>query len=199
MDYGKVEVVKCSPCFEGFFRIDKYRLRHSLFQGGMSNEMSRELFERGEAVAVLPYDPKLDRVVLIEQFRIGAIRDEKGAWLTEIVAGMVGEDEDVEDVARRESVEEAGCDIGELLPICTYYPSPGACSETIALFCGRVDATNVAGIHGLDHENEDIKVFTAGFDEALEWIESGRINSAAPIMALQWLQINKAVVVEKWK
>ncbi|MFC1750403.1 NUDIX domain-containing protein [Pseudomonadota bacterium] len=199
MDHGEVQVVKCSTCFEGFFRIDKYRLRHSLFQGGMSDEMSRELFERGGAVAVLPYDPVLDRVVLIEQFRIGAIRDKNGAWLTEIVAGMIADGEMPEDVARRESIEESGCEIGELLPICTYYPSPGACSETIALYCGKVDARDVSGIHGLDHENEDIRVFTAGFEEALTWIDSGRINSAAPIMALQWLEINKAKVVAAWK
>ena len=113
MKLGDVEVVSCETRFQGFFRIDKYRLRHALFAGGMSEEMSRELFERGHAVAMLPYDPVLDRVVLIEQFRIGAIHDSQGAWLTEIVAGMVAADESDEDVAQ---IERSAC------------PTCGSCS-----------------------------------------------------------------------
>lgn len=199
MKLGDVDVVSCKARFQGVFRIDKYRLRHALFAGGMSEEMSRELFERGHAVAMLPYDPVLDRVVLIEQFRIGAIHDPEGAWLTEIVAGMVAEGESDEEVAQRESVEESGCEVKALWPICRYYPSPGACSETIALFCGRVDASQAQGIHGLDHEHEDIRVFSASFDEAMAWVESGRMNSAAVIMALQWLAMNKAEVLAAWR
>ena len=143
MNYGDVEIVSKAVCFQGFFRIEKYRLRHALFSGGMSEEMSRELFERGHAVAMLPYDPVLDQVVLIEQFRIGAMNDPNGPWLTEIVAGMIGENETAEAVARRESVEESGCPVMALMRIYSFYPSPGACSETIELFCGRVV------IHGL--------------------------------------------------
>jgi ADP-ribose pyrophosphatase len=198
MKYGDIDVVSSSVCFQGFFRIEKYRLRHALFGGGMSDEMSRELFQRGHAVAMLPYDPVLDRVVLIEQFRIGALEDADGPWLTEIVAGMIEPGETAEDVARREAVEESGCEVTDLEHICRYYPSPGACSETIELFCGRVDASGAGGIHGLDHEHEDIRVITAGFDEAMGWIESGRLNSAAVIMALQWLVLNKSRIRETW-
>jgi ADP-ribose pyrophosphatase len=199
MKYGEVEVVERSVRFQGFFRIDKYRLRHSLFGDGMSEVMSRELFERGHAVAMLPYDPVRDEVVLIEQFRIGALHDPEGAWLTEIVAGIIGDGESVEEVARRESMEESGCRVSELIRICNYYPSPGACSETIELFCGKVDAAAAGGIHGLDHEHEDIRVFTVGFDEVLGWIETGRLNSAAVIMAMQWLALNKEKVLEAWR
>jgi len=199
MKYGDVDIIKQTTCFQGFFRIDKFRLRHTLFEGGASEEMSRELFERGHAVAMLPYDPELDQVVLIEQFRIGALHDPDGPWLTEIVAGMIGDGETVEDVALRESIEESGCEVTDLQRICRYYPSPGACSETIELFCGRVDASNAGGIHGLDHEHEDIRVITIGFDEAMAWIESGRLNSAAVIMALQWLAMNKARLLCAWQ
>ena len=199
MKYGDVDIVKQSTCFQGFFRIDKYRLRHALFEGGVSEEMSRELFERGHAVAMLPYDPVLDQVVLIEQFRIGALHDADGPWMTEIVAGMIDEGETAEDVARRESIEESGCEVAALERICCYYPSPGACSETIELFCGRVDASIAGGIHGLDHEHEDIRVITVDFDEAMAWIESGRLNSAAVIMALQWLAMNKARLLRAWQ
>lgn len=198
MKYGEIEINKRMTAFQGFFRLEKFRLRHSLFAGGMSEEMSRELFVRGHAVAMLPYDPVLDRVVLIEQFRIGAVADPEGAWLTEIVAGMVGETESDEDVARRESIEEAGCAVLDLLPICRFYPSPGGCDETAQLYCGRVDASQASGIHGLDEEHEDIRVMTVTFDEALSWVESGRINSAAPIIALQWLALNKARVRQAW-
>lgn len=199
MKYGDVDIVKQTTCFQGFFRIDKYRLRHALFEGGVSEEMSRELFERGNAVAMLPYDPRLDQVVLIEQFRIGALNDPDGPWMTEVVAGMIGDGETAEDVALRESIEESGCEVTDLQLICRYYPSPGACSETIELFCGRVDASNAGGIHGLDHEHEDIRVITAGFEEAMSWIESGRLNSAAVIMALQWLAMNKARLLQVWQ
>ncbi len=198
MNYGVVEVESRTVCFQGFFRIEKFRLRHALFAGGISQTMSRELFERGQAVAVLPYDPVLDRVVLIEQFRIGALHDPQGAWLTEIVAGMIAAGETPESVARREAQEEAGCVMEELMPICLFYPSPGGCSESVMLFCGRVDAGSIGGIHGLADESEDIRVFTAGFVEAMAWIESGRINSAAPIMALQWLALNKNKIRKMW-
>ncbi len=198
MKLGDVDIVSKTICFQGFFRIEKYRLRHTLFAGGMSEEMSRELFERGHAVAMLPYDPQLDKVVLIEQFRIGAINDVNGPWMTEIVAGMIGEGETAEEVAQRESLEESGCRVTALQHICSYYPSPGACSETIELFCGRVDASQAGGIHGLDHENEDIRVITVDIDEAFSWIESGRLNSAAVIMALQWLAMNKSMLKQNW-
>ncbi len=199
MNYGKIDVVERSVRFQGFFSVEKYRLRHSLFGGGMSEVMSRELFQRGRAVAVLPFDPVLNRVVLIEQFRIGAIHDPQGAWLTEIVAGMISDGEAPEDVAHREAVEESGCEVTALLPICSYYPSPGACSETIKLYCGKVDAGIAGGVHGLDYEHEDIRVLTVGLDEALAWLETGRINSAAPIISLQWLAANKANVIGAWK
>lgn len=198
MDEGKVEIESRTTVFQGFFRIEKFRLRHSLFGGGMSATMSRELFERGHAVAVLPYDPVLDRVVLIEQFRIGALEDAEGAWLTEIVAGMIGKDESVEAVARREAEEEAGCVIAEMVPICRFYSSPGGCSESVMLYCGRVDASDAGGIHGLADEHEDIRVFTTSFSEAFSWVESGRVNSAAPIIALQWLALNRAQVQKLW-
>ncbi len=200
MKDGKVEIVKKWATHEGFFRLDKYRLRHSLFGGGMSREMSRELFERGHAVAMLPYDPVRDELVLLEQFRIGAIHGPGSPWLTEIVAGMIGEGESAADVARREAMEEAGCEIGELIPISRYYVSPGGTSETIELYCGIVDVDRVTeGVYGLAEENEDIRVFTVSFDEAVAWLDSGRINSAAPIIALQWLMMNRQPLRQQYQ
>lgn len=67
------EIIERANCFRGFYKLDKLRLRHELFAGGMGREISRELFVRHDAVCVLPYDPQRDEVVLIEQFRVGAL------------------------------------------------------------------------------------------------------------------------------
>ncbi len=177
--------------YNGFFRLEKYQLQHTLYQGGWSEEITRELFMRGNCVAVLLYDPDRDEVVLIEQFRAGAILNPDRAWLLEIVAGAIEEGETAEEVAYRESVEEAGCEIEELTLINEFYTTPGGASERISLFLGKVDSSNIGGVHGLDEEHEDIMVSTIKFDEAFKMIEDGRIESGIPIIAIQWLYINR--------
>ncbi len=193
-----VEILEKTICFEGFFRIEKYRLRHRLFNGSWSRPLSRELFERGHAAAVLPYDPIRDAVILIEQFRVGALTAPGGPWLLEIVAGMIESGETAQDVVKRESIEEADCIITDLLPVCDFLVSPGGTSERIALFCGRADATQADGIHGAPEENEDIKVHVVPLDTAFTFLQSGRINSASAIIALQWLALNREQVRTQW-
>ncbi|UJP02047.1 MAG: ADP-ribose diphosphatase [Nitrosomonas sp.] len=193
-----VEILEKMICFEGFFRIEKYRLRHRLFNGGWSRPLSRELFERGHAAAVLPYDPIRDAVILIEQFRIGALTAPGGPWLLEIVAGMIESGETAQDVVKRESIEEADCIITDLLPVCDFLVSPGGTSERIALFCGRADAAKTGGIHGSPEEDEDIKVHVVPLDTAFTFLQSGRINSASAIIALQWLALNREQVRTRW-
>lgn len=193
-----VEILEKTICFEGFFRIEKYRLRHRLFNGDWSRPLSRELFERGHAAAVLPYDPIRDAVILIEQFRVGALTAPGGPWLLEIVAGMIESGETAQDVVKRESIEEADCIITDLLPVCDFLVSPGGTSEHIALFCGRADATQAGGIHGSPEEDEDIKVHVVPLDTAFTFLQSGRINSASAIIALQWLALNREQVRTQW-
>lgn len=203
-DYGPDDVVLVSrtPGYRGFFRIDTIRLRHRLYAGGWSGEFTRELFMRGHAAGVLLYDPDLDRVVLVEQFRIGAIenaqRDGRSPWLLEIVAGVIDNDETPDALARREAEEEAGCTISELAPITQYYSSPGGSDEVISLFCGRVDASNAGGIHGVEEENEDIRVVVLSSDEAWQAMQEGRMNNAMAIIAMQWLVINKQALRQRW-
>jgi ADP-ribose pyrophosphatase len=196
----RFEVLDKTVCYSGFFRMEKYRLRHELFAGGWSSEMIRECLERGHAVAVLPYDSERDQLVLLEQFRVGALEFPGGPWLLEIVAGIIDHPgETSEDVARRETVEEAGCAILDLVPICQYLVSPGGTSESITLFCGRIDASTVTpGVRGVAAEHEDIRVHVVSRAEALELLRAGRINSAAPIIALQWLELNRAKLLERW-
>lgn len=178
---------------DGFFKIDRFDIQHKLFAGGHTEVFSRELFERGEASAVLLYDDKNDTVVLTEQYRIGAAFDSQQAspWLLEVVAGMLEPGEMPEEVARREAIEEANCIVDKLIPISSYWSSPGGTSEKVHLYCALVDSTQLGGIHGLEAENEDILVRVIPFDQAYDSIATGEINNAATLIALQWLKINK--------
>lgn len=179
--------------YDGFYQMEKYYIRHTLYGGGWSGEFTRELFRRTNCVAVLLYDPVADKVVLIEQFRIGAaitVNSER-AWLVEIVGGAIDEGETEEDVAHRESKEEAGCDILELSLINRFYTTPGGSSELISLYYGRVDSTQVGGIHGLKHEDEDILVTAIPFDEVYRMLEAGELESGIAIIAIQWLVLHR--------
>lgn len=198
MNLDDIDIQRHETCYQGFFRIERYHLRHRLFDGSWSNEITRELFERGHAAAVLPYDPVRDEVVLIEQFRIGALEADRGPWLLEIVAGMIENGETAETVARRETLEEAGCTLQQLIPICNYLVSPGGTSEQIQLFCGHVDASQAQGLHGNSHEDEDIRVSRHSFNSAMTMIKDGRLNSASPIIALQWLALNRTRIIQLW-
>lgn len=193
-----VEILEKTVCFEGFFRIERYRLRHRLFSGDWSHPLVRELFERGHAAAVLPYDPIRDEVVLIEQFRVGALNAPGGPWLMEIVAGIIEADETTEDVVKRESIEEANCIITDLIPLYNFLVSPGGTTESVALFCGRVDTTHAGGVHGASEEGEDIKVHVVAVDTALALLQAGKINSVSAIIALQWLALNRDHVRTIW-
>lgn len=187
-----VKILNKQTRYSGFFRMDEYCLQHELFAGGWSDEMQRELFERGNCVAVVLYDPKRDEVILVEQFRVGAIENPINTpWLVEIVAGITEENEQPEEVARREAIEEAGCEILELIKINRFYLSPGGSSEQITLFCGLVNSENVGGIHGVAHEHEDILVRSVPFSVAYDMVVNNEIDSAIPILAIQWLALNR--------
>ena len=195
---GTVEVLAQETGYQGFFRLEKLTLRHSLFGGGTSPPITREIIEKGDVSAVLLYDPALDRVVLIEQFRVGALRDPDGPWMLEVVAGLIEHGESPEEVARREAMEEAGCVVLDLLPIATFYASPSKTTERSFLFCGRVDAATAGGVHGLAHEGEDIRVVPLAALDALRLLDDGRVNSAWPIIALQWFALNREHVRARW-
>ena len=194
----RVEIIDKQTPFRGYFRVDAYRLRHRTFDGGWSREISREIFERGHAAAVLLYDPERDAVVLIEQFRTGAYAAGLEPWLIETVAGIIEPGEEAAEVVRREAMEEAGCEVGTLESIGRCILSPGGSSETIALFCGRVASGNAGGLHGVDHEDEDIRPLVLSTDEALARLADGRILNAATVIALQWLALNKDRLHAQW-
>lgn len=198
MQQDDVEIIERETCFSGFYQLDRLQLRHRQFAGGMGPQLSRELFVRHDAVCVLPYDPQHDVVVLIEQFRIGALEKSTNPWLLELVAGLIDKDEQPEEVARREAVEEAGLTLTALWPITQYYPSPGGSDERVHLFVGRCDSQGAGGVHGLVEEGEDIRVHVWPLEDALDAVKDGRIDNAASIIALQWLALNRAEVRGLW-
>lgn len=187
---NKFEVLERKIVYDGFFRMLKIKVKHALFGGGISESYTRELLERGHAVAVLLHDAKLDQIVLVEQFRIGAI-DSDNPWVIELVAGMVEVGESSEDVARREVIEECGAEAGELHFIANYYSSVGGCSETTSLYYSIVDSNKFEGVHGLGSENEDIKVVKMSSREFVESIKSNKFRSASLITAGYWFMANK--------
>lgn len=194
-----VEIIARETLYSGFFSMDLYRFRHRLFNGEMSGEIKREIFERGHAAVLLPFDPVRDEVVLVEQIRIAAYDVSESPWLLEMVAGMIEEGESVEDVARREALEEAGLVVGRTKPVLSYLASPGGTSERLSIMVGEVDATTAEGLHGLADENEDIRVHVVSREQAYQWVEEGSIDNAASVIALQWLQLHYQTLRNEWK
>ncbi len=191
------EIIDKKIAYRGYFQIIHYRLRHTLFAGGWSDEMSREVFERGHAATVLPYDPIRDEVVLIQQFRIGAI-GRGNPWLWEAVAGIIEPNETPIELVHREAQEEAGCTVADLILMYDYFMTPGGSTETNVMYCGRVDASQVGGIHGLKDEHEDIQVQVFPLTIALQMLADGKIRSGPAIMALQWLALHRETVKQQW-
>ena len=194
-----VEIIARETLYSGFFSMELYRFRHRLFNGEMSGEIKREIFERGHAAVLLPYDPVRDEVVLVEQVRIAAYDTSETPWLLEMVAGMIEEGESVEDVARREALEEAGLVVGRTKPVLSYLASPGGTTERSSIMVGEVDTTTAEGIHGLADENEDIRVHVVSRELAYQWVEEGKIDNAASVIALQWLQLHYQTLRHEWK
>jgi ADP-ribose pyrophosphatase len=196
---ARVEVLERTTAYDGYFKIIRYRVRHRLFAGEMGPAVTREVFERGHAAAVLPYDPVSDRVVLVEQFRIGAYAaGEPDPWLIEPVAGIIDPGERPDEVAGREAKEEAGLVITDLIPACEYFVSPGGATETCKVFIGRADVAGAGGVHGLPDEGEDIRVHVVSLDEALAWLAAGRLRVASTLVAVQWLALHREQVRGRW-
>jgi ADP-ribose pyrophosphatase len=196
-----VEILNTEVAYSGFFQLKKFLLRHRLLQTGeWSKPILRECFMRPEAVAVLPYDPYEDAVILIEQFRVGSLKQLTGPWQIELVAGIVKTEEKLEEVAVREAYEETGCAVMDLEYVASYLSSPGGSSEKITLYCGGIDSRGLGGVHGLyEEEGEDIWVQVYSREEALNFLSEGYISNASAIIGLQWLQMNYLRLRDKWR
>lgn len=187
-----IEILKEETLYKGFFKLKRVHFKHKLFAGGESGVVTRELLVKGAASAVIAYDPIKDAVILVEQVRIGAYQPQssQSPWLLELIAGMVEEGEKPEEVALRESEEEAGVQVTDLQHCLSVWDSPGGVIERIHLFVGKVDSTQAKGIHGLAEENEDIRVHVVSRETAYQWVNEGKIDNGIAVLGLQWLQLN---------
>ena len=198
MSEKDVEILEKKTVFQGYFRVDRYRLKFRRFDGDWSEEATREIFERGHAVGLVLYDPDRDEIGLIEQFRPGALAAGWHPWLIELPAGIIDEGQSPEEVAIREAHEETGLEISDPIPAARYLVTPGGSSESMQIFAARIDATQLKGVHGLEEEAEDIRVFPLAVDEALAWVENGRICNAMTMIGLGWLARNREALRQKW-
>ncbi|WP_101775447.1 ADP-ribose diphosphatase [Pasteurella oralis] len=195
-----IEILNEETLYKGFFELKRVQFRHKLFAGGYSGIVTRELLVKGAASAVIAYDPQQDSVILVEQVRIGAYQpnSNRSPWLLELIAGMVEEGEKPEEVALRESEEEAGVKVSHLQHCLSVWDSPGGVIERIHLFVGKVDSTQAKGIHGLAEENEDIRVHVVSREIAYQWINEGKIDNGIAVLGLQWLQLNYSTLQNQW-
>lgn len=191
-----VKVAPIESLYKGFFNINLYQFEHALFAGGQSDTIRREILERGDAVAVLPYDIASDSILLIEQIRIGAIKSKPSPWLLECIAGMTDGSTDYENVAKREAFEEAGLELTELEFMLSYLSSPGGSTERLYLYLAKADLSQLSsGIYGLETEGEDIKTHIVSFTDAMARLKNGEIDNAATVISLQWLALNRARII----
>ncbi len=196
-----LSILKEETLYEGFFTLKKIHFKHKLFAGGESGEVVRELLIKGSASAVIAYDPNLDNVVMVEQVRIGAYAPNitKTPWLLELIAGMVEEGESPEEVAKRESEEEAGVTVSHLMHALSVWDSPGGVIERLHIFAGKVDSRQAKGLHGLAEEHEDIRVQVLSRQEAYARVCDGRIDNCIAVLGLQWLQLHWQELQQKWQ
>jgi len=194
-----VTVIDRTTAYSGWFAVDVFRLRHTQYEGGMGPEIRRELFRMGDSTCCLPYDPVRDEVVLIEQFRMAPYTaGDQACWLIETTAGMNDGDQP-ETVARKEALEEAGCEITALEHVTDLYPSPGSTLSRASLFVGRTSTAKVGGVHGLASEHEDIRVFTVPFDEAIRMVDENQIRVLDAVTILLWLSRNRDRLRREWR
>lgn len=193
-----MDVLDSQTVYQGFGRVDRYRLRHRVHGGGWSQVVDREVLTRGDAAALIPYDPVRDEVVLIEQFRMGPFAAGDHPWLLEVVAGMIEPGESPRDVAARECLEECGASPKAIEAAFSYYPTPAAVREVLHVFCGWVDGAGLPDHLGLQDEGEYIRVLPTPRLTAEQWLAEGKIRNGLTIMAIQWLKLNHQALKEKW-
>ncbi len=184
-----VRVRACDQSFAGYFAVETWHLTHRTHAGGMTPEIRREGFVSGDAAVVLPWDPRRDRVLLVEQFRLApTMRHDPQPWLLEAVAGRIDAGETPEGAAIREAREEADLHLDHLIPAIHHYPSPGALGEFLYLYIGITDLPDgIVGVHGLDAEAEDIRGHLLDRADLMAMVMAGQITNGPLAMAALWL------------
>jgi ADP-ribose pyrophosphatase len=195
----RVRVLTRKRLHDGFYQFDLLSLEHERFDGGWTGPLRRELLVQRSAVAVLPYDPVADRVVLVEQFRAGCIDGPGEPWLIEVVAGLKEAGETPETVAAREIHEETGLTAtGRMEFVCRYRASPGGTSEQVDVYVAEIAAPAEGGLFGAADEDEDIRTHLVAADEVFAMARDGRITAANSIIPILWLELNRERLRSVW-
>ena len=183
----------------GFFALNQVDLKYPFFDNSTSGLKSRTILMGSEASLILPYDPILDKVLLVEQFRIGPFcRGDKAPWVYEPVAGMIEFGEKPEDAAKREVFEEAGIQVTNLVKINSGYPNPGEATTYFYNYIGIVDLSDYSpGIYGVRDEGEDIRTHVIDFKEVLSWSISNKLRVLPLTTMVLWLALNKLKLSSK--
>ena len=187
-------VLQADPPAGKFFRFQGTKINHRQFDGTRSADLAREVFIGVDAAILLPYDPVRDRVLLVEQVRVGpALRHDPNPWMLEPIAGIIDARETPQDAAFREAREEAGLDGVTLVDAGAFYVSPGASTDYFHAFVGLCDLPQEVPFYGgLPDEAEDIKVHPLSFDTAMELADSGEIAAGPALYLLYWLLQHRA-------
>lgn len=191
---GRVDILERTRVHTNFFGMDEITMRHETFDGGMSEPLNRSVFVTSDASIVLPYDPVRDRVLLVEQIRLGPIgRYDPVVWQMEPIAGLVDPGESPEDAAHREAREEAGLTFDALEPVAECYPSPGGNTDFFHIYVGLCDLPDTAtGIGGAEDEGENIRSHVMAFDALMALAEDRRTANAPLTLATYWLAHHRA-------
>jgi len=187
---SKFKILNKKNLYDGFFKMNEIILKYRKYDGNWSNSIKRELFGGAQVAAVLPYDPISKEIILIQQFRPGTISKDINHYLDEIVAGIIDEGESPEIAAKRECLEETGCEVKKLIPIQGYFPAPGSSESFYHLFLGEVESFQGSKIQGLENENEDIFVKCFKIEDVKKNMEEGKIINGLTLIALQWFFLN---------
>ena len=187
---SKFKIISNKNIYSGFFKMKEVTLKYLKYDGSWSNNVKRELFSGAQVAAVLPYDPVKKEIVLIKQFRPGTISKDVDNYLEEIVAGIIDPGENPETAAKRECLEETGCEVKKLIPIQNYFPAPGSSESFYHLFLAEIDAFDGEKIMGLKTENEDILARSYNINDIKKKLHNKEILNGLALIALQWFFLN---------
>ena len=182
----KYKILNKINLYSGFFSFNKYEFIHEKHNGKWTDKVQREIFGGSNVATLLPYDPVRKEIVLIQQFRAGVLSRYDDDYLYEIVAGIINQGENAEDTAKRECLEETGCEVKKIMPIQGYFPDPGSSESYYHLFLGEINGFDGERVMGLESENEDILVKSFHIDDVRKMLKNNQIINGLTLIALQW-------------
>lgn len=182
----KYKIINKKKLYSGFFSLNKYEFIHQKHDGIWTNKVEREVFSGSHVSALLPYDPIKKEIILIQQFRAGVLSRYDDDYLYEIVAGIIDKNESPEETARRECLEETGCEVNKITPIQNYFPNPGSSESYYHLFLGDINSFTGERIKGIESENENILVKPFKINQVRKMLKDKVITNGLTLVALQW-------------